>query len=85
MPWLSQVAFDKFTKGGVIVAIFSMMIFVGIDLMFGRYESIAADEAGFDSQADGKLVNLYFAAGLCALAATLGAAHFLMQSFPPTP
>jgi hypothetical protein len=85
MPWLAQAAFDKFTKGGAIVALLSIAIFIVIDMSFGRYESIAEIETHFNSEADRKWVNLYFVGGLSALAATLLAAHFIKLSFPSIP
>jgi quinol-cytochrome oxidoreductase complex cytochrome b subunit len=85
MPWLAQAAFDKITKGGAIVALLSIAIFIFIDMSFGRYESIAEVETRFDSKADRKLVNLYFVGGLSALAVILFAAHFIKLSLPSSP
>lgn len=85
MPWLAQVAFDKITKGGIIVGVLSMSIFVAIDVLFGRYESTAEGETGFASESDGWWVNAYFVAGMGALAATILAAHFINLYFPPIP
>lgn len=36
VPWLAQIAFDKVTKGGVIVALLSLAIFVVVDASFRR-------------------------------------------------
>lgn len=85
MPWLTEVAFDRVTKGGVIVALLSIAIFIGIDMSFGRYESIAEVETRFNSESDRKWVNLYFVGGICALAAGLLAAHFIKITFPAIP
>ena len=85
MPWLAQLAIDKVTKGGAIVALLSIVIFIGVDLSFGRYESTAEAETQFGSDADGKWVNLYFIAGLAALAATLLVAHFINLRLLPIP
>jgi hypothetical protein len=85
LPWLAQVAFDKFTKGGLIVAILSIAIFMVVDLSFGRYESIPEIETHFNSEADRRWANLYFVGGLGALAATFLADHFIMLAFPAIP
>ncbi len=85
MPWLAQVAFDKITKGGVIIALLSIAIFIAIDVSFGRYESVAEMETHFNSEVDKKWVNLYFVAGLIALAATLLAARIIKLYFPSIP
>jgi hypothetical protein len=45
MPWLAQIAFDEVTRGGVILALLSIAIFIGLDMSFGRYESIAEVES----------------------------------------
>jgi hypothetical protein len=85
MPWLTQIAFDRVTKGGVVVALLSIAIFIGIDMSFGRYESVAEMETRFNSESDIKWVNLYFVAGICALAAGLFAAHFIKVTFTANP
>ncbi len=82
MPWLTQTAFDTITRGGVIVALLSIAIFIGTDISFGRYESIAETETRFNSESDRKWVNVYFVGGMCALALVLLAAHFIKITFP---
>jgi hypothetical protein len=85
IPWLAQTAFDKVTNGGVIVALLSIAIFIGIDMSFGTYESIAEVGTRFNSESDRKWVDLYFVGGFGALAAVLLAAHFIKITFPVIP
>jgi hypothetical protein len=83
VPWLAQIAFDKVTKGGAIVALLSLVIFVCIDVSFKRYEFVPGIETHYDSERDRNLVNLYFVGSLGVLAITLLAAHFIKMLLPP--
>lgn len=85
MPWLTQVAFEKVTKGGVIIALLSIAIFIAVDTSFGRYESIAEMETRFNSESDRKWVNLYFVGSICAIAVIGLAAYIVNVAFPAIP
>lgn len=83
LPWLAQIAFDKATKGAVIVALLSFAIFVAIDVSFKKYEFIPGVESRYDSEKDRNLVNLYFFGALGMFAVALLAAYFIKMILPP--
>jgi len=83
VPWLAQIAFDKITKGGAIVALLALAIFMAIDVSFKQYESIPGIEKCYDSDKDRNLVDWYFVGALGTLAVTLLAAHLIKILLPP--
>jgi hypothetical protein len=85
MPWLAQIAFDKVTKGAMIVGLISVAVFIVVDTSFKRYESIPGVETQFDSEWDRKLVNIYFASGFVVLVGTILLTFWLRGALPESP
>ena len=82
-PWLAQIMFDKVTNGVGIVGLTSVAIFIAVDQLFGRYESIPNIEAHFDSEGDRNLANIFFFGILSLIPVFSIGAFFVNKALPP--